>query len=262
MWRFAAARATGVSHLKTGLECQDRFACALLAPETLVVAVADGAGSATLSELGARTAVEAVVRAVRARFEAGRRDFAAALREAAVEAREGVLAAAADVGAEVRELASTLLAVVASPAGGAALQIGDGVIVVSDGGAEWSWVFWPQRGEYANTTCFLTDEDALSRLQVEPLAGLVTDVALTTDGLEPLALHYASQTVHEPFFHGLFAPLIRSPAAGELSALSAALEAFLSSERVAERTTDDVAIVLATRRAAAEAAEAEAEAEA
>src|SRR5947207_12025637 len=51
-----------------------------------------------------------------------------------------------------------------------ALPICDGVIVVSQDGGEWGWVFWPQRGEYANTTRFLTDEDAVARLEVEPFA--------------------------------------------------------------------------------------------
>lgn len=248
MWRFAAARATGVSHLKTGLECQDRFACEVLDPASLVAAVADGAGSATLAQRGAEIAAEATVRYASAAIAAGRTDFATVLCEAAFIAREGVLAAAREEEVEARQLASTLLAVVAGPEGGAALQIGDGVIVVSDGGTEWSWVFWPQRGEYANTTYFLSDEDALSRLQVEPLTGIVTDVALTTDGLEPFVLHYASQTVHEPFFHGIFGPLVQSQGCREITPVSTALETFLVSERVARRTDDDVSIVLATRR--------------
>jgi hypothetical protein len=109
-------------------------------------------------------------------------------------------------------------------------------------------VFWPQRGEYANTTHFLTDEDALERLHIEPFVGKVSDIALMTDGLEPLALHYASKSVHEPFFHGMFQPLLDADGAEEINHLSASLERFLSSERVGSRTDDDVSLILATCR--------------
>jgi hypothetical protein len=170
------------------------------------------------------------------------------LQEAAAVAREAVLTEAQQYGSEPRDLASTLLVVVVGPSGGGALQIGDGVIVVSDGANGWCWVFWPQRGEYANTTHFLTDEDAAERLQIEPFVGKVTEVALMTDGLESLALHYASKSVHEPFFHGMFQPLLDTDGAEEINRLSASLERFLSSERVGSRTDDDVSLILATCR--------------
>jgi len=248
MWRLAAARATGTSHIKAGLPCQDRLACTVVGNQTLVAAVADGAGSAALAERGAEVAVETVVQYLTHALDAGRSDYRAMLREAAAVAREAVLAEAQRYGSAPRDLASTLLVAVVGPSGGGALQIGDGVIVVGDGGNEWGWVFWPQRGEYANTTHFLTDEDAAERLQVEPFAGKVTDVALMTDGLESLALHYASMSVHEPFFHGMFQPLLDADGAKESDRLSASLERFLSSERVGSRTDDDVSLILATCR--------------
>lgn len=249
MWRFVTARATGTSHSKAGLPCQDRLACVALGDDTLIAAVADGAGSAAKAELGAEVAVGTIIQSVSAAIEAGRTDFAAILRAAAFEAREKVLAAALEEGAEARDLASTLLSAVLGPAGGAALQIGDGVIVVNEDGNGWCWVFWPQRGEYANTTRFLTDEDAETFLQVAAFAGRpLTDIALTTDGLEPLALHYATKSVHEPFFEGIFGPLFGARGTKEITPLCSALAGFLASERVRLRTDDDVSLILATRR--------------
>ena len=128
------------------------------------------------------------------------------------------------------------------------LQVGDGVIVMGEGAGEWRWMFWPERGEYANTTRFLTDDDTPDHLRVAELPGSPADVAIMTDGLQPLALHYASQSVHEPFFRGMFQPLHGSSGPGEVPALSASLEHFLSSERVRMRTDDDVSLILATRR--------------
>jgi Protein phosphatase 2C len=248
MWRFASARVTGTSHLKAGISCQDQLACTVAGTRTLVAAVADGAGSAALAERGAEVAVKSVVQILSYALDAGRSDYHAMLREAAAVAREAVLTEAQQSGSDPRDLASTLLVAVVGPNGGGALQIGDGVIVVSDGANGWCWVFWPQRGEYANTTHFLTDEDAAERLQIEPFAGKVTDVALMTDGLESLALHYASKSVHEPFFHGMFQPLLDADGAEEINRLSASLERFLSSERVRSRTDDDVSLILATCR--------------
>jgi hypothetical protein len=45
----------------------------------------------------------------------------------------------------------------------------------------------------------------------------------------------------------MFHPLHGSPGSGELTALSASLGQFLSSDRVCLRTDDDVSLILATR---------------
>jgi hypothetical protein len=174
-----------------------------------------------------------------------------ALQDAARHARDAVLARAEADGQEAASYAATLLALVDTPDGGAALQIGDGVIVVGEEAGGWRWMFWPERGEYANTTRFLTDTDAPDHVRVAELPGSPTDVAIMTDGLQSLALHYASQSVHEPFFHGMFQPLHGSSGFGEVPALSASLEQFLSSDRVRMRTDDDVSLILATRRSPA-----------
>lgn len=278
MWRFVAACARGTSHLKTSRPCQDRVACRILGNQTLVAAVADGAGSAALAELGADITVKTTVRFLSRQLDGGRSDYDEMLREAAVEARDEVLAAALRHGSQPRDFASTLLAVVVRPEGGSALQIGDGVIAVSDGGNGWEWafwpqrveyanhipnpdwnkrefrwIFWPQRGEYVNTTHFLTDANAVECLRIVPRLGRVADIALMTDGAESLALHYASSSLHEPFFHGMFRPLADADEAevndgGEIKELSASLGHFLSSDRVRSRTDDDVSLILASWR--------------
>ena len=168
--------------------------------------------------------------------------------EVAGDARNAVVAFADRQQTEARSYASTLLAVVLTPHRSAAMQIGDGVIVVKANQEDWNWVIWPQRGEYANTTFFLTDESALQRLQVESFPGEVTDVALMSDGLESLALRYADQTVHQPFFTGMFQPLLNLTGTDEINGLSDSLQQFLASEQVSSRTDDDVSIILATRR--------------
>jgi len=248
MWRFAGARTVGLSHLKTGLPCQDYCACLSLPNDTLIAAVADGAGSAKKGEQGAQIAVTTVVHYLKEVLENSGTDLQDAIQSAAAAARRAVLEEADGQGENPRIYASTLLAIALTPNCGAALQIGDGVIVVSEDGEEWMWMTWPQRGQFANTTYFLTDEKAIERMEVADFGGAITDVALMSDGLEPLALHYASQSVHNRFFTGLFDPLWKAEGDEEIPQLSKALEQFLASDRVKSRTDDDVSLIFATKR--------------
>lgn len=249
MWRFAAGQATGSAHEKTNLPCQDRYACAYVVEnDTLIAVVADGAGTAALAHLGAEIAVSTVSSIAQLGVRADRRDLQNVLREAAALARKRLVEAAEERSASPRDLACTLLAVVLAPLGGAALQIGDGVIVIADQKPEWRWVFWPQKGEYANTTFFLSDERALADAVACDLGDDVQDVALMSDGVEPLALHFASRTAHGPFFRSVFTPLHASTASGEAKDLSAALSSMLTTPGVRARTDDDTTLVLATRR--------------
>src|SRR5262249_26240874 len=106
-------------------------------------------------------------------------------------------------------------------------------------------VFWPQSGEYVNMTSFLTDQDFEERLEFCSWADSVDEIALFSDGLQMLALHYAEQAAYRPFFVPLFKRLRESGAAKELEV---SLLRFLESPRVNERTDDDKTLIIATRR--------------
>jgi hypothetical protein len=248
MWRYMRAQAVGTSHLRAKMPCQDRLACELLADGSLIAALSDGAGSAARAERGAEIAVGTIIDYLKLGLAQERTDFIPLLREAAVTARDSIEAEADREGVPLRHYACTLLSIVLTSRGGAALQLGDGVIVVGTGEGEWAWMFWPQRGEFANATFFLTDEGSYNRFEIDTIDSFVTDVALMSDGLEPLALQYASQVVYNPFFKGMFRPLLAAKGCGEITLLSDSLKQFLSSERVGSRTDDDVSLILATRR--------------
>jgi len=231
------------------MPCQDRWDADVFATHTLVAVVADGAGSAARAEQGAEVVVATIMRHVREAIHEGRDDYADVLRGAAARARRDLIAGSQHDGLPLWQYASTALAVVLGPSGGAALQVGDGVIIVGEGADDWSWVFWPHKGEYANTTRFLTDEDALEVLEVEALTARVRDVVVMSDGLERLALEYAERAVHSPFVRGIVQPLRRSRVTGQDVELSEALRRFLASDRVGSRTDDDLSLVVATRGA-------------
>ena len=250
-WRFASGQSTGSSHEKLGKPCQDRIACATAdAHSTFFAVVADGAGTAELAHVGAEIAVATVITVAQLGVKAGRVDYEEILREGATLARQRIVEAAAERKILPRDLACTLLAVIVAPVGGAALQIGDGVIVIGEQPLAWRWLFWPQKGEYANTTFFLSDEKSLANAEVSALPDEVFDLALMSDGLEPVALQFAARRAHEPFFRTVLAPLHAAAGPGEAPALSAGLTTLLGSPAVRSRTDDDASLVIATRRPA------------
>jgi hypothetical protein len=122
-------------------------------------------------------------------------------------------------------------------------QIGDGAIVVDDG--ELRAATWPQQGEYANTTHFLVDDDALEQL-VTVEAGAARRIAVFSDGLQALALQYDTKTPYEPFFAPFFDYLETS--AKDDVEVEDELRAYLESGSVNARTDDDKSLVLAVRR--------------
>ena len=90
------------------------------------------------------------------------------MNEAVLEARQVIQSAAQDKSVRSREFASTILAVAITPDHGVAAQVGDGVIVVRDEEHVWRRVFWPQHGEFVNTTRFLPDDDAMEQMHIGP----------------------------------------------------------------------------------------------
>ena len=65
MWKLLFESAQGVGHSRFGEPCQDHAigTCVSIAGETvLVAACSDGAGSAVMSEVGSRVAVDEFVR--------------------------------------------------------------------------------------------------------------------------------------------------------------------------------------------------------
>lgn len=249
-WRIAAASAVGSSHLKSGRNCDDAFRCAVSARDgTAILVVADGAGSARHAALGASLACNETIRLCLGWLEGASAVplDTERLRQLAPLVGEHLAARARDDGVPVRELACTLLVAVLGPATTLFGQVGDGAIVFA-AGAGWDWAFWPQHGEFANTTNFVTEADAGDRFEVREVAGAVPEIALFSDGLEGLLLHQASRSVHAPFFDTMFAPVRQSTADGLDGKLSAQLATYLDSKAIRERTDDDTTLLLATRR--------------
>ena len=251
-WRAAGASVIGTSHIKGDLPCQDAHAFDLIsgAEEVLVLVASDGAGSASRSDVGSHLACRELLDNIRLYLDDGNR-VSDLTRETALGWLENASAAlsqiAADQETSTREYACTLLAALVSPTHTAYMQIGDGAIVVRSDSDGWAYVFWPQHGEYINTTVFLTDPIALQKFEFEVAASVIHEVAAFTDGIESLVLHYATQSVHGPFFDMIFGPVRTLSEPGFNAGLSDKLKAYLSSETICEKTDDDKTLLIASR---------------
>lgn len=246
-WRIIGASVLGSSHELTETRCQDAHRVVLVphaVGEVVVAAVADGAGSASHSHIGALTATATVTSLIQEHVAA---DEAAQFSEADLVrvlhlTREAVFAEAREREHEPHEYACTLLLVVLFPDHTLAAHIGDGAIVVDDGTLR--VLSWPQQGEYANTTLFLTMENAVENARI-CRTDSISRFALFSDGLQSLALSYATEEVFAPFVESMLKPL-QNPEVNSTK-LEGALAAYLGSEAINKRTDDDKTLVLGVR---------------
>src|SRR5262245_8609022 len=110
-WRWIGTSVVGTSHLSSDLSCQDSHGAIALDNGVLVVAVADGAGSAPRAAEGSRCAVESCITFLRDQLgawvpasEVQCRDL---LNRAILKARLALMQRAG--GPDIREFATTLL---------------------------------------------------------------------------------------------------------------------------------------------------------
>ncbi|XZN90720.1 MAG: PP2C family serine/threonine-protein phosphatase [Microcoleus sp.] len=245
-WQVVAASVMGTSHSKRSQPCQDAHCWRLLPNGVLAASVADGAGSATLAEVGAKIAVEAVVETICRQSEMLPEDdsqWQVFLTSALQVARAAVETEAATRGVGARDLACTLIAVVATPELIAVAQIGDGAAVAGDNQGSAIALTVPPCGEYINETIFLISPNAIETAQFHLRREKMAHLAVFSDGLQMLALKIPEGAPHSPFF----TPLFRfSAQVQDESDAQQQLESFLRSPRVSERTDDDLTLLLAS----------------
>lgn len=251
-WRYVDGFAVGLSHRANHTPCQDRCVCAVVPSgdggDVFVTIVSDGAGSAAHSERGAQlvcdTLLELVSGCVRPSSDLDRIEDELA-RSWFLAARESLRAAAREMEVDIRELAATALLAVASDHQTLCARIGDGGIVVRrTPDAPFEVALWPESGEYANQTFFITDDAAAERITIARFDD-VSDVVAFTDGLQYLALEHATRTAFSPFFVPLVAA-VRS-AGGTNGKLRTQLIDYLNSPAINERTDDDKALAVGCR---------------
>lgn len=246
MWRILIDSVAGTSHTRDGLPCQDYSLHNVVrarGSNVLVVACADGAGSASHADTGARLACDAAVREMIKQLLETENTTDECIRSAGEQARRELKQTADGSGLSPRDYACTLLLAILASDEASFLQIGDGAIVVEQSGS-FAPVFWPKTGEYHNTTYFATDEDYAEHVQTARFPERVDGIAVLTDGLQMLALDFAEESAHPGFFSPFFNELRRASLPDDLQI---PFRAFLNSESVNTRTDDDKTLVVAVR---------------
>lgn len=244
-WQVVSASVAGTSHEKREQPCQDANRWEILPEGILVAAVADGAGSAILGDVGSRVAVDAAIEAIRQHKETLLANDAVwydILLAALKATRMAVETESEKQQVELRDLASTLILVVAMSEMVIAVQVGDGAAVVGDREDRIFPLTVPDSGEHINETTFLISENALEAAQVKIWRGKLAHLAMFSDGLQMLALKMPLGLPHNPFFLPLFQFVA---AAAESEDAQQQLESFLRSPRVTQRTDDDLTLLLA-----------------
>lgn len=250
-WKVVAASVTGRAHTGRGQGNEDAIRSVRLANGTTILALADGAGSASRAAEGATLAVAAATEALSKSLagESESVELSDSLLEAMAAVRRALAARVRELRPEARaksrELSSTLLLAVLRGDTLGVLQIGDGAAVVGNRSG-WRRITRPVRGRHAGETVFVTSRGATDLAEVEVCALTAGEsLALLSDGLEPVATAMTSGEPHAPFFDPLvsFAGAERPP-----DRLEEELEEFLGSERVQSRSSDDLSLILAVRQ--------------
>ncbi len=244
-WKVLSQSVVGTSHQQQKLPCQDAHFWQIWLGEVLVASVADGAGSAPLSQVGANIAVQKAVEAVcqnNALLSSRDREaWKMLLHEALEAALTSVKTEASKREVPLRDLASTLIIVVATPQMIVTAQIGDGAVVVADKKGQIITLTTPQTGEFINQTVFLNSPNALSAAKIDIWTGEAANLAIFSDGLQMLALKMPEGTPHIPFFTPLFKFVSHMT---DEAVAKEQLTSFLSSPRVSQKTDDDLTILL------------------
>lgn len=238
VWTVVGSAVKGMSHIADGRPCQDSLAW--FVDDGLVLAVADGAGSAPAADAGSWAAVNQVVESykrLRLDSERDRVHGGVAVQRIFQEARSSVQDLATRSGLPASHYHTTLAIAFLWDDVLYLGQVGDGIVVVEQEGALID-AAPGMHGEYANEAVFLTGGPALPATTTTSVpAGSVRGVAMSTDGLYMVATDVArGRTPFAPFFEDVFAA-VRS------GANSTDIESFL--KRVDDRTGDDKSLLVA-----------------
>jgi serine/threonine protein phosphatase PrpC len=247
-WQVVAKSVIGVSHIKKEKPCQDYCDYSLEEDNQVIIgAVSDGLGSKRHSDIGSKIAVSSAIKFLRQKkvWELG--SYESGLKIAFEEAFQNILhklgEEAHTSNYSIEELACTLIMFVATPKWLAAIQIGDGQIVVGSSKTQYILLFKPKKDGYVNETDSVTDENALQLMKFSLSHVSYEFICAATDGIENISI--SKNKTWEPFskfFDGLL-DLISS-SNKSLPEKEKEVEDFLNRQDINEKTDDDKTLLL------------------
>lgn len=249
-WKYFYASVKGTSHEKNNTLKQD--SCSVKNIEInnenyLVIAVADGAGSAKKSDISSKFICSLFTKRTQQWLKDNKiNDLTREIVAEWFNYFQKVLNRLVKLYKldSIRDFATTFLFAILGEGCNVFVQIGDGIIAV-DFGSGLDCVFQPQNGEFLNTTRFATESDALDIFMYKVTNDSILKIAMHTDGIEHIGFDFAEQKPFSPFFNPFFNALENSKTIGMQENLSKQLADFLNSDRVNSKTDDDKTLVIA-----------------
>jgi serine/threonine protein phosphatase PrpC len=255
-WRSLSRSVIGTRHQRSNLPCQDAGGHRSFG-KVVIGAIADGAGSAPHSDIGATLAVKSTLDYLSnletwlqpsqnpnwptVQQPPSPAQLHRLFERTLAKVRRDLQQQAAQSFYGVETLACTLLGFVATPHWIAAMQIGDGFMVVSTPTQAHQLMFTPDKGEFVNQTTFVTSSSAPEDLQVRVISDPPQFICAATDAFERLAMHLPQWKPSSAFFQPLEEYLDETPVPEEDDAY---IMGFLESEYLNKQTDDDKTLLL------------------
>lgn len=243
------ASVIGPLHVEKDIPCQDACAFSVFPCGSGAIAVADGLGSASMSEVGATLAVRATVKCLSelsADSATPRLSLEEMVRSAVHSARKALELKSIEQQWALTSLACTMIVVAFEADCLAVAHVGDGGVVgLTQVGLQ--LLSGPADSEYTNEVVPLTSSDWLESLRIVPTVSGVQCVAVFTDGCHRAALRRLMDRLAP--FEGFFAPIFSY--ARELPCHEEAereVRALLSSKKMCQNSEDDKTLVVAVLR--------------
>ena len=168
-WKVIGKAVRGTSHLQSSKLCEDALAYAVvtspLNEEVLVCCVADGAGSAKYAAEASSLVTSKTVDYLSKQIINADELTEADIISIAEQLYDELDKMASRRNEPLNEFSCTFLGCVLLDNKSLFFQIGDGAIIRDDGNNNFVAVWWPQNGEYSNTTSFLIDDHNLQPIE-------------------------------------------------------------------------------------------------
>lgn len=245
MWKSVCCEVQGTGHKKNCIPCQDKT-FELVQNGVHVIALADGAGSASLSHFGAERVVRDASEYIAEHFrECLHRDDGRMVKQELLEMlQKGLSEEAKARKCSIHDLSSTLLLAAVNEDSFILAHIGDGVIGYLDKD-KLKVASTPDNGEFSNVTTFVTSGEALTSMRLFKGELKNKDAfVLMSDGTEQSFYHKPSKTLA-----GVIVKLMHRTCLIGSEKMKAQLEDAFTSV-ISKNTQDDCSIAILARPSA------------
>lgn len=250
-WKIGGISIPGFSHLENNIPCQDYNIVSVSKFNCIIGVVADGAGSAKHSDIGAKYFSEVVfdfLNTIENLHLLDETKLNIKIVETINLAKQSLLnnppngLKTEDI--DIKDFATTMVAFLANDKDGYFIHLGDGVGVsfLRDDYSN-CFVSEPHNGEYSNETYFLTMDNWENYLRIKKFNKNFDAIILMSDGVSPMAM---TKGCKEPY-EGFVKPIINYIDKVELEKSNLAIKNTLESEQIRKITHDDKTFVWALK---------------